>query len=240
MNRKTLFVALALALPATGAFAQNATTGVSWSYFDMGLQRVAPDSSDLDDGNGFALRGSGAINENWHVFLGYNRTQLEGARGFTNDVGAPGVVSLDDDMDRYNIGIGYNLPIAATTDLFARVAYERLGSSEFDFVVDATPGPIVRQGKIEKTDGYSAEVGVRSAFNPRFEAGASVRYIAYDDPDVRLGDEPYDVGGLISDDSSTSLVLNGQYKFGNGWGIIGEGEISSEYNALFVGARLSY
>jgi hypothetical protein len=67
-----------------------------------------------------------------------------------------------------------------------------------------------------------------------------VRHVALDEPEVTLNGETYDVGGMIGDDSATSLVLNGQYKFGNGWGIVGEGEVGGEYNALFVGARLSY
>jgi opacity protein-like surface antigen len=236
MTRKTLFVALALALPASGALAQNVNNGVSWSYFDFGVQRVAPDSSDLDDGNGFGIRGSGAINQNWHVFLGYNRTQLEGSRAFRSAADAPGVVGIDDDLDRYNIGIGYNLPIASNTDLFARAAYERAGSAEFDVLIEGLPA---QTAKLDSTDGYSVEVGVRSAFTPRFEAGAAVRYLSFDDPDVRLGDQRIETAGLV-DDGATSLVLNGQFKFGNGWGIVGEGEIGSEYNALFLGARLSY
>jgi hypothetical protein len=236
MTRKTLFVALALALPASGALAQNVNNGVSWSYFDFGVQRVAPDSSDLDDGNGFGIRGSGAINQNWHVFLGYNRTQLEGSRDFRGEGDVPGIVGIDEDLDRYNIGIGYNLPIANNTDLFARVGYERAGSAEFTVLVEGLP---VQTAKMESTDGYSAEVGVRSAFTPRFEAGASVRYISFDDPEIRLGGNRVPTEGLL-DSGGTSLVVNGQFKFGNGWGIVGEGEIGSEYNALFLGARLSY
>src|SRR5690606_22533010 len=115
-----------------------------------------------------------------------------------------------------------------------------VGSTDFAVTIDATPGPIVSRGKIDTVDGYSVEVGVRSAFTARFEGGASVRHISYDDPDVQLGGQRYDVGGLVGDDSTTSLVLNGQFKFGNGWGIVGEGEIGSEYNTLFLGARLSY
>lgn len=235
MTRKTL-IALALTLPATAALAQGPTTGVSWSYFDFGVQHVMPDEGDLDDGTGFAIRGSGAINDNWHVFLGWNRMPVEGERGFSGQGGVPGVVSLDDDFDRYHIGIGYNLPVAATTDLFARVAYERAGGVD----IDVNVGDQDFTAEADSTDGYSVEVGVRSAFTANFEAGASARFISYDDPDVRLGDTPVDTSGLITDDSSTSLVLHGQYKFGNGWGIVGEGEIGGEYSSLFVGARLSY
>lgn len=241
MIRKSLFFAVALALPAASAFAQMPapSTGVSWSYFDFGYQRFAPDTDALDDSNGFAIRGSGAINENWHVFLGWNRGKIEGAGVVTDGTNA-GLATVDDDLDRFNIGIGYNLPVAATTDLFARVGYERLSSIGFDVVPDAAPpGTPSIEGKVDSLDGYSVEVGVRSAFTPRFEAGASVRYVSYDDPDARVGDVA--VSGLrVLDDSTTSLLLYGQYKFGGGWGVVGEADINSEYNALFLGARLSY
>lgn len=236
MSRSTLALALALALPASGAVAQSAT-GISWSYFDFGYQHVAPDEDALEDGNGFGVRGSGAINENWHVFLGWNRTQLEGAQGFTAEGDLPGTVSVDDDLDRYNVGIGYNLPVAARTDLFARVGYERIGSADFDVVI-ADQAPL--RAKLESTDGFSVEVGVRAAFAANFEAGASVRYLSFDDPEVNLAGQPVDTTRLIGDDSATSVLLYGQYKFGNGWGIVAEGDINSEYNAIFVGGRLSY
>lgn len=240
MIRKNLFLAVALALPASGAFAQGASTGVSWSYFDFGYQRVAPDEDALDDSNGFAIRGSGAINENWHVFLGWNRAQLEGSGTVVGESGTSGVAAVNEDLDRFNIGIGYNLPIATNTDLFARVGYERLGSAEFDVDIDGLPpeAPPTRV-KVDNTDGYSVEVGVRSAFTPRFEAGVSARYVGFDDPEAVIDDETVPVPSLV-DDSTVSLLLYGQYKFGNGWGIVAEADINSEYNALFLGGRLSY
>jgi hypothetical protein len=241
MIRKSLFLAVALILPAAGAFAQApaSSTGISWSYFDFGYQRFAPDADALDDSNGFAIRGSGAINENWHVFLGWNRGKIEG-EGVVTDGTNTGIATVDDDLDRFNIGIGYNLPVAATTDLFARVGYERLGSIGFDVVPDiAPPGTPALEGKLDSLDGYSVEVGVRSAFTPRFEAGGSLRYIGYDDPDARV--DGVAVTGLRTlDGSVASLLLYGQYKFGNGWGAVAEADINSEYNSFFLGARLSY
>ena len=231
-------VCLGLALSAGAAFAQQPfqNPGVSWSYFDIGIQHVAPDHNALDNGTGAAIRGSGEIDDNWHVFLGWNRTPLEGAQPYIRD-GVPAVARLDDDLDRYHIGIGYNLPVAQTTDLFFRVAYERIGSADFNITVD---GVAAGTAKLENTDGFSGEVGVRSAFTPRFEAGASLRHVALDDPEVRLNDALIPAPALLGDDSVTSAVLYAQYKFGNGWGIIGEGELNSEYNAFFLGARLSY
>ena len=240
MNRTATFAALtlALALPATGALAQDVygstgAPGISWSYFDFGVNHLAPDASELDSSTGLAIRGSGMINANWHLFLGWSRNQLEGDYA----VGPVGVVA-DDDLDRFNIGLGYNMPIGQRTDLFARVGYERTGSA--DFVVTNPENPDGVRGKIESNDGYSVEVGLRGGFARSFEGGASVRYIAFDDPDVSLGGLAYDAAGLVSDDDHTALVLNGQYKFGNGWGIVGEAEVGSAYNHFFLGARLSY
>lgn len=230
---------LTLALSAGSAFAQQPfeNPGVSWSYFDIGLQHVAPDTSGLDGGTGAAIRGSGEIDDNWHVFLGWNRTPLEGSAAFTGENGEPGTATLDDDVDRYHIGIGYNLPVAQATDLFFRVAYERVGSADVRIDVSLLPSAVA---KLESTDGFSGEVGVRSAFTPRFEAGASIRHVALDDAQVRVGGDVVATPALLSDDSVTSAIVYAQYKFSNGWGIVGEGELNSDYNAFFLGARLSY
>ena len=238
--RPSLLLLSLLLACAGSAFAQQPfnNPGVSWSYFDIGLQYVSPDHSALDNGAGAAIRGSGEINDNWHVFLGWTRTALEGEEPFLGANNIPGTVILDDDVDRYHIGIGYNLPVAATTDLFFRVAYERVGSA--DFVINTAALVPVQSGKIEATDGFSGEVGVRSAFTPRFEAGASIRHVALDDVEVSVAGATVDVPPMLREDSTTSAVLYAQYRFSNGWGIIGEGELNSDYNAVFLGARLSY
>ncbi len=236
MSRNTLFLALALSLPAGSALAQGASaTGISWSYFDFGVQHVNPDENSLDSSLGPLVRGSGMINENWHVFLGWNRAKMDGSRDFIGDGDVPGVISVDSDFDRFHVGIGYNMVIGNSTDLFTRVAWERAGSA--DFLV--TVGDQSFDAKLEKTDGYSVEVGLRNAFSPRFEGGASVRYTTLDDPEVRLAGQTVATTSLVSD-SVTSVILQGQFKFREGWGVVGEADINSEYQSLYVGARLSY
>lgn len=239
MNRTPLLLALALALPAGAALAQGPgdPNAVSWSYFDIGALHVNPDESDLDSSTGLQVRGSGQISENWHLFLGWNRVPLEGDRSFTGVGAVPGALVVDDDVDRFNVGIGYNLPVGPRTDLFVRAAYERIGSADFAITV----GDATTRGKLEKTDGASIEVGVRSAFTPRFEAGASVRYTRLDDAEVRLDGLPFPGGqAFIASDGTTAGVLYGQFKFGNGWGLLAEAELSGDYTAVFAGARLSY
>lgn len=232
MNRKSLYLAVALSLPAGAVLAQGASpTGISWSYFDIGVQHVNLDDSRVDNSLGPVVRGSGMINPNWHVFLGWNRFQLKGSESFVGENGEPGVSRVDDSVDRFHVGIGYNLQIGASSDLFTRVAWERVGSADYRVSV----GDQSFDSKLDKSDGWSVEVGVRNAFTPRFEGGASVRYTRLDGTGV----QSLSSAGLTSD-SSTALILLGQYKFGNGWGIVGEGDISSDYQSLFVGARLSY
>ncbi|MCK9489079.1 MAG: porin family protein [Xanthomonadales bacterium] len=234
MNRNSLILAagLALALPATGAMAQQSSvTGISWSYFDIAAQHVSPDESALESNTGLALRGSGMINPNWHLFLGWNRGKLEGGTHIGDNE-----IAIDEDINRFHFGLGYNLPVAARTDLFARVAYERVSSA--DFLV-TTPAGVIG-GELEGTEGYSLEVGVRSALGRNWEVGGSLRHIFMDDPEATIGaGDAINIGGLVDDDH-TALVLNGQYKFNNGWGVIAEADVGSAYQSLLLGVRLSY
>lgn len=70
-------------------------------------------------------------------------------------------------------------------------------------------------------DGFSVEAGVRAAMGPNFEGGAAVRYVDFDD-------------------STTSLVLNGQYKFSQSWGINAEVDVNSDGHSFLIGPRLSF
>lgn len=231
MNRNSLILAVALALPAAGAMAQQSSvTGISWSYFDIAAQHVSPDESALDSNTGLALRGSGMINPNWHVFLGWNRGKLEGSAVS----GATGI-RIDEDMNRFQIGLGYNLPVAARTDLYARLAYERASSA--DFRVTTPAGAL--DGELESADGFSVEVGVRAALGRNWEVGGGLRHIDLGDPKATVDGAAMNIGGLVESDH-TALVLNGQYKFNNGWGVIAEADAGSAYQSLLLGVRLSY
>jgi Ax21 family sulfation-dependent quorum factor len=70
-------------------------------------------------------------------------------------------------------------------------------------------------------DGFSAEVGVRAAMGPSFEGGAAIRYVDFDN-------------------STTSLVLNGQYKFNQNWGVNAEVDVNSDGQTFLIGPRLSF
>jgi Ax21 family sulfation-dependent quorum factor len=105
MNFKTLFLALALALP----FAANADD-LSYSYFEAGATRVDPDGAGSE--NGFGFGGAGALTENWHVFGNYRSYDVS-------------VLGTDFDVDGWNLGLGYNMGISDSMDFFGRASYEK-------------------------------------------------------------------------------------------------------------------
>jgi Ax21 family sulfation-dependent quorum factor len=179
MKRIAWILAAALATPISAVASE-----LSYNYVEVNYLRVDPDGFDSEDG--FGLRGSAAINPNFHVFGGYESIDFSGF-----------------DIDRYRLGLGYNTPINDTVDFIGRVAWERVDIGSFD------------------DDGFSAELGVRAALGPNFEGGAALRYVDFDD-------------------STTSIVINGQYKFSQAWGVNAEVDFSDDGNTFLIGPRLSF
>ena len=117
------------------------------------------------------------------------------------------VLMSDIDVDQWRVGLGYNHPVAANTDLLARVAYEN-----YDV-----------EGAGDRLDGYSAEVGVRSALAPNFEGYATA---GYEDGDRFDGDFYGRLGA--------------QVKFNQNWGVSGDVKFADGDTQRFVGPRLTF
>ena len=103
MKRSALVLAALLALPLASQAAD-----LSYSYLEGDYVHVDPDHADNLDG--FALRGSGAINDNFNVIAGWTK--------INQDAPFP-------DTKAWYLGFGYHVPIAAQTDLFAEGAYNK-------------------------------------------------------------------------------------------------------------------
>ena len=191
MNKKSL---LALTLLAALPFTASAAEGLSYNYVEGGY---VSSSRDLEaDSDGWNINGSAAISDNFHVFGGYTAEETD---------------EFNVDIDNWRAGLGYNHPIAANTDLLARVAYEnrKVDLNEFGGSFD--------------NDGYSAEVGVRSAIAPRFEGYALAGYQDYERFD---GDFYGRVGA--------------QVKLNQNWGLTGDVKFSDDETQYFIGPRLSF
>lgn len=111
------------------------------------------------------------------------------------------------DFDQWRLGVGYNRALGGSnTDLVTKVAYEKF---------DAGAGANV--------DGYSAEVGVRSALTPNLEGYALA---GYEDGDQYSGDFYGRLGA--------------QVKFNQNWGINGDVKFADGDTQWFVGPRFSW
>lgn len=188
-KHRKLIVAL-LALPAIGlATAASAADGVSYNYVQGGYAATSTDGTDAE---GFAGEASFAFHPNFHAFGGYNTQEIDGT-------------SVD--LENWRAGIGYNHPIAASTDLLARVAYENYQANDIGL----------------DEDGWSAEVGVRSALAPNLEGYALA---GFEDGDAY--------------DGSAYGRLGAQLKFNPNWGVTGDVKFADGDTQWFVGPRFTW
>lgn len=139
---------LALSLVAAIPFAASAADGISYNYVEGGYISTHADTN----ADGWAIRGSGAVAPNFHVFGDFAKQKTDSFR--VASVRYPGVK-----VDQLRLGVGYNHEISPNADLVSRVAYERF-EDEFD----------------NSLNGYSIEVGARGAMAPNFEGYAMAGY----------------------------------------------------------------
>jgi len=117
---------------------------MSYSYVDLGYTEVDIDNGPT--GDGFGLRGSVGIAENFFLFADYSSIDFSG-----------GV-----DIDLYSVGLGGRIDIAEDVDLVGRAGYAKADASAGGFSVD--------------DDGYLVSAGVRAQVAEGFELEGNVIY----------------------------------------------------------------
>lgn len=187
---------LALGLMAALPFAASAADGLSYNYVEGGYVKTDADGGDAD---GWALKGSYALSPNFSLFGDFNRKEPDGTSDFH--------------VNQWRVGAGYNLPIAASTDFVARVAYQRFDPSKGDL----------------DFNGYSGEAGIRNAFGQHFEVYALAGY------------EDYSKKHGINPDGEWYGRLGVQAKLNPNWGLSGEMKmVRGGDKEWFVGPRFSW
>ncbi|GHH54303.1 MULTISPECIES: OmpO family porin [Gammaproteobacteria] len=190
---------LALGLIAALPFAASAADNLSYNYVEGNYTKTNADNGDAD---GWGFKGSYAFHPNWSVFGDYNKQSLDHS---------------DLDVQQYRLGVGYNYTIAPSTDLVARVAYNK-------FNPDRSPN-----GVKYDFDGYSAEVGLRNAFGQHFEVYALAGY------------EDYSKKHGVNPDGEFYGRLGGQVKLNQNWGINGDIKMAKGGDKEWsVGPRFSW
>lgn len=210
MIRKTLLGAALLAALPFAASAQEAS-GLNYNYVEGGYVATNLDNDNGDiDADGFGLNGSVALSDNFHVFGAFASQDTD-----TFEL-TQGGNRVNTDINQWRVGLGYNLPLASSTDLVARAAYEKFEVD--DVTVDGQTFEVN-----DGDDGYSAEVGVRTAFTSNFEGHA---FAGYQD----FGDGADDFYGRVG-----ALV-----KFNDAWGVSGDVKFADGDTQWFVGPRFSW
>ena len=209
MKRSLLTLTLLAALPFAAA-AQD-SSGLNYNYVEGGYVATNLDNDNGDiDADGFGGNASVALSDNFHLFGGFSTQDTD-----TFEL-LEGGNRVNTDINQWRVGLGYNLPIGASTDLVARAAYEK-------FEVDDVTIDGQRYEINDGDDGYSAEVGVRTAFTDNFEGHAFAGYEDY-------GNDADDFYGRVG-----ALV-----KFNRNWGVSGDVKFADGDTMWFVGPRYSW
>jgi hypothetical protein len=155
--RKSLLGLVAVSL-AMGPYIAAQAEGISYTYVELGYVTTDLDGVDKDL-DGFVLRGSFEVAENWFL----------DARYLDQGVKVGGV---DFDAKQYAIGGGYAWSFADNMDLYGRIGYTEVE-------LDVSGGGFGGVGVDD--DGYEVGVGIRARPMDLLELEGAVNYVDLSD-----------------------------------------------------------
>ncbi len=186
---RSAFVLLTLAFSVSAA-----AKDFDYNFFQLGYGNVEYDDVNVD-GDGFGLSGSYSINEDFHVFGGYEAAGL--------DFGV--------DATSLGAGIGWHTSLSPAVDLVASLSYQYV---ELD-----APG----FGSVDD-NGLGLGVGLRFAASDLLELNAGINYVDFSDSggDTGFGvgglysfTDAFALGlGANWSDDASSYTLSGRFYFG--------------------------
>lgn len=214
--RKTLILA---ALLAATPFAAQAADGLSYTFVEGGYTHA---EMDLGDGfgnpkaDGGYLRGSYALTDATYVFGGYSRvSDSDSAEG----------IKVKADLDQYELGLGWHMPMTDRIDFTAEAAYVRLDSKLKISGIPAGSGYEDLNGTYDSDASNAGRVtlGLRGTPSARTEAWAKA-------------------GAMDGSDMDSEFVgnLGGQFKFNPTWGLVGDINWIGDVTQYSVGVRASF
>lgn len=189
MLRSTLIL-LFLALTASASAKE-----FDYNYLSLSYGIIEFDDTSFD-GDGFGLGGSYAINEDFHVFAGYQAVGL--------DFGI--------DATSFGAGLGYHTSLTPVVDLVASVSYQYV---DFDAPAPFSGGD---------DNGFGLDLGLRFAASEELELNAGISYVdlsdSGDDTGFGVGGlysftDAFALGlSAAWSDDATSYALEGRFYFG--------------------------
>lgn len=206
--RKTLILA---ALLAATPFAAQAADGLSYTFVEGGYTHA---EMDLGDGfgnpkaDGGYLRGSYALTDATYVFGGYSRV---------SDSASEAGLKVEADLDQYELGLGWHMPMTDRVDFTAEAAYVRvdLKAKASYMGVSASDSDAMNAGRVT--------LGLRGTPSARTEAWAKA-------------------GAMDGSDMDSEFVgnLGGQFKFNPTWGLVGDINWIGDVTQYSVGVRARF
>jgi hypothetical protein len=205
---KLLALGLCL-LPLTG-LAADANDELSYGYVELDYINLDIDQedenlnvfkNDFDNGGGYGVSASFPINDALFIFADYSDTEAD----FTFSDNSGVLFPSDTDVKRFNIGLGFVMPMNDTSDLVISGAYSDIDYDDFNFGAADDDFDEIDDAfddlNEDPSDGYFVDAKFRSQFAPAWEGALGVRYTD------------------IEDAEGFSLIGNVMYEFGPNWGL---------------------
>jgi hypothetical protein len=198
-------------------------TFIEGDYLALDIDAFDDDESvieDIDDGNGWAIRGSVAFTDNFFAFADFSESDSDVTFVDDND----NLIIANQDVNRLHLGLGMNFPIfegrAAQTDIVARAGYTDIDFGDFNLGASSS----VDLGDLndDNSDGFFIDAGLRMQLATWLEAGVGAKYTDIEDAD------------------DISFVGNLLFELNPAWGINVSADIGDEFTTYLAGLRFSF
>jgi hypothetical protein len=175
----------------------------------------------FNDGSGWSLNGSFAFLPKYFVFGEYSDTDSDITYASNNTLPLP----ANTNIKRLDAGIGTDRPITDKVDFIARAAYVDIDYGNFDI---GGGGSLLGNGGLtglrdeltnDTTDGYLADVAVRSQLSRNIEGLIGARYT--------------NVGSI----DSTNVLASLLFELGRNWGLDLGVDAGSDVSMYRLGVR---
>jgi len=220
MMKRTLFaLALAAALPMSAQ-----ASDLSYSYVELDYNQMDVDDGSLDiNPDGWGIKGSVSIADNWYLFGGYMEGNDTIEDLLDTDVPPDGIADdVDVDMDQTQVGIGWRHPISDRADFNGELSYIHQ-TVDVGENIPTNCGCGFTPNTGFDADGYRLSGGLRGELAENFEGYIKANWT--DGSDF---------------DGDFSGTVGAQVKFGGMWGITGEAEFGNDANIYTLGVRASF
>jgi hypothetical protein len=222
MHKHTLLALGVCAIPM-GAYAADEASDLSYGYVEADYLNLDIDTgdedisrSDFEDGDGFGISASLPIGDRFFVYGDYTETEADFTYRDNINVVQPG----DTDLKKFNLGLGFRMPLSTSTDVVVSGGYADLDYGNFD--LGGSSSNSLDDLDDDPSDGYTADVKLRSQLLPNLEGSVGARYTDIEDAD------------------GVSLIGNLMYEFTPNWGLNLSIDAGDDLMTWAAGVRYSF